>query len=332
MKRWTHRPEMSNWGDFGPDDQKGRLNLITPERRRAAAREVREGIAFPLSMPLDFPRGSGITDARLPPKLFATQLNGQATYNLRFSPPHRDVACDDAAVLYLQRSTQWDSLAHMGALFDADGSGEERKVYYNGYRGGLDIRNPDEADGPRALALGVENMAETGVQGRGVLVDLRAECGTERVAFGYDRLMDVMRRQAVVVEEGDIVCFHTGMADLIVEAGDDEAKVREAFQSCAVLDSSDTRLLHWISEAGIAALAADNFGIEDAHPHGPDDVLMPLHHHCIFKLGMPLGELWRLGELAGWLRRNRRSRFLLTAPPLMLPGAVGSPVTPVATV
>ena len=45
-----------------------------------------------------------------------------------------------------------------------------------------------------------------------------------------------------------------------------------------------------------------------------------------------LGELWHLTRLADWLRANNRSRFLLTAPPLRLPGAVGSPVTPVATV
>jgi kynurenine formamidase len=47
---------------------------------------------------------------------------------------------------------------------------------------------------------------------------------------------------------------------------------------------------------------------------------------------MPLGELWYLAELAAWLAQNERTRFLLTAPPLRLPGAVGSPVTPVATV
>jgi hypothetical protein len=57
-----------------------------------------------------------------------------------------------------------------------------------------------------------------------------------------------------------------------------------------------------------------------------------LHEHCLFKLGVPLGELWWLGDLARWLREHGRSRFLLTAPPLRLPGAVGSPVTPVATV
>jgi hypothetical protein len=59
---------------------------------------------------------------------------------------------------------------------------------------------------------------------------------------------------------------------------------------------------------------------------------MPLHEHCLFKNGIHLGEMWYLTELARWLRSRSRSRFLLTAPPLRLPGAVGSPATPVATV
>ena len=56
--------------------------------------------------------------------------------------------------------------------------------------------------------------------------------------------------------------------------------------------------------------------------------MLPLHQHCLFKIGVNLGEIWRLSELADWLRSNNRSRFLLTAPPLRLPGAVGSPATP----
>jgi len=60
--------------------------------------------------------------------------------------------------------------------------------------------------------------------------------------------------------------------------------------------------------------------------------LMPLHEHCLFKNGIHLGEMWYLTELARWLRSQRRNRFLLTAPPLRLPGAVGSPATPVGTV
>jgi len=82
-------------------------------------------------------------------------------------------------------------------------------------------------------------------------------------------------------------------------------------------------------------LIADNYGVE-AVPSLPGagdcHAGLPLHEHCLFKLGCNLGELWYLHELATWLRAHKRSRFLLTAPPLRLPGAVGSPATPVATV
>ena len=46
MQRWINKPDGSNWGRFGPDDQRGKMNLLTPERRVAAAREVKEGLAF----------------------------------------------------------------------------------------------------------------------------------------------------------------------------------------------------------------------------------------------------------------------------------------------
>jgi kynurenine formamidase len=105
---------------------------------------------------------------------------------------------------------------------------------------------------------------------------------------------------------------------------------------CCALDGRDERLLQWISDSGIAALAADNYAVE-RYPARPPatpgaHALLPLHHHCLFKLGLPLGELWYLRELAEWLRANDRSHFMLTAPPLRLPGAMGSPVTPIATV
>jgi len=82
------------------------------------------------------------------------------------------------------------------------------------------------------------------------------------------------------------------------------------------------------------ALIADNYAVE-AHPPSPQEgecAFLPLHQHCLFKLGVHLGEIWHLSPLADWLREHQRSRFLLTAPPLRLPGAVGSPATPIATV
>ena len=83
-------------------------------------------------------------------------------------------------------------------------------------------------------------------------------------------------------------------------------------------------------------LIADNYAVE-ATPARKGHLLgccatLPLHEHCLFKLGIHLGEIWHLTPLADWLRAHGRNRFLLTAPPLRLPGAVGSPATPIATV
>jgi hypothetical protein len=86
----------------------------------------------------------------------------------------------------------------------------------------------------------------------------------------------------------------------------------------------------------MAALIADNFAVEgypSRLPAGCDFCTgLPLHQQCLFKLGIHLGELWHLSQLAAWLGENSRSRFFLTAPPLRLPGSFGSPLTPVATV
>lgn len=102
---------------------------------------------------------------------------------------------------------------------------------------------------------------------------------------------------------------------------------------CAALDGGDPGLQAWLMDNKIATLVADNYTVERIEPaarQGPH--LLPLHHFCLVKRGIRLGELWHLSELAGALRARRRTAFLLTAPPLRLPGAVGSPVTPVATV
>src|SRR5450759_3768681 len=56
--RWKQRPPGSNWGDFGPDDQRGRMNLVTPEKVLQGVAEVQTGMRFCLSLPLDYPGGS----------------------------------------------------------------------------------------------------------------------------------------------------------------------------------------------------------------------------------------------------------------------------------
>jgi kynurenine formamidase len=337
--RWINRPDGANWGDFGPDDELGRLNLLTPERVRRAVAEVRQGLAFCLSLPLDFPGGNILNPRRHPPRRFATVRDGNANYNFPLSsevPEFTDVICDDSVLIHTQYSTQWDSLAHVGAEFDADGDGEAEVVYYNGWRGGEDVVGPPDGDafeGVEARRLGIEKMANKAVQGRGVLVDLRRHLGNDRTLVGHDQLMRIMEADGVEVEEGDMLCLHTGFADLLLGMGrkPDGERLQNA---CAALDGRDPALLRWIDDSGIACLVADNYAVE-AYPATPGTgrhASLPLHELCLFKLGIHLGELWYLSELAAHLHQVGRSRFLLTAPPLRLPGAVGSPATPIATV
>lgn len=345
-QRWKERPPGSNWGEFGPDDTRGRMNYVTREKVLEGVAEVKAGIAFCLSLPLDYPGGNALNPRRSPPRLAPTLRAGKANFCYPFAnedPLLTDVVCDDQVLLTLQYSTQWDSLAHVGGRFDADGDGKAEMVFYNGYRAGEHITTAPERSGAEGWArfegssagpLGIDNLAAHGAQGRGVLVDLHAHFGRERKAVGYDALMRVMEADKVTVEKGDFVCFYTGFADVILELNrNPDPKLLHG--TCTGLDGRDDKVLKWITDSGCAALIADNYAVEiiPSSPFKPQPhALMPIHEHCLFKNGIHLGEMWYLSELAKWLREHQRSRFLLTAPPLRLPGAVGSPAAAVATV
>jgi len=350
-KRWTQRPPGSTWGDWGDDDELGRINLLTPEKVLQGAREVEAGISFCLSLPLDLPGGTTLNQRRHPPVLASTEdMNGTPAnfYNVHMSemegfgdPKYVDVWADDVVTLALQYSTQWDSLAHVGAEFDADGDGVDEAVYYNGYRAGVDLVGPStdargDGSGHRCFAhhLGLEHMAAHGVQGRGVLVDLVHHLGLEWRGVDRQTLEEIMAADGVVVEPGDMLLVHTGFATKVLEWGGN-ATPRDLFTTGTYLDAHDKSLLEWITESQISALVADNYAVEGLLGKDQDPSrhsFLPIHHHCLFRLGIPLGELWYLHDLAAWLREHNRSRFLLTAPPLRLPGIVGSPTTPIATV
>lgn len=340
-KRWKLRPEGSNWGDFGPDDEIGRMNLIDANIRKAAAKEISEGRAFCLSLPLDFPGGSSFVKTRREPELF-TVPRGEGAHNYNYpwhdmtcNREHLDITCDDAVTLFTQYSTQWDAFAHYGQFFDVDGTGNLEMVYYNGFRANTDIL-PPTPDGklPGAKALGIEKLAETCAQGRGTMVNFHAVYGNDRVAVGYDDLMRIMDAQKVDVARGDFLFFYTGFDDVLLGMNR-EPDGHLLHNVCSGLDGGDERLLQWITDSGVVALISDNTAVEllpaKRRAPGPRP-LMPLHSHCLFKQGIHLGELWLLRDLARWLVANDRTHFFVTAPPLRLPGAVGSPSTPVATV
>ena len=112
-----------------------------------------------------------------------------------------------------------------------------------------------------AKALGIEGMAANGVQGRGVMIDLNRDGDERRAVIGYDALMRTIERDKVEIETGDLVCLHTGYADLLLRNyGHVDHEL--AHNRCAVLNGRDRRLLQWITDSGLSALIADNFAVE----------------------------------------------------------------------
>lgn len=349
VPRWQARPERSTWGDWGPEDRLGRMNLVGPEQVRRGAAEVRDGRTFSLSLPLDRPLG-GLSAHRLPPIVRPTVRAGHVNANCAMSVAHpgaSDIVSDDLVVLHTQFSTQWDAFGHIGARFDADDDGEREIRYYNGWRGAQDVsfptdvrqaglaslRDVDGAEHGRASTsdagpVDITALARHGVQGRAVLVDLEAHHGRRHRVIGYDALRAVLDADDVLVEEGDLLLLHTGFARALQEGVPNDTS-----SAGVALDGADRDLQDWIAASGVAAVAADNPAIEAFPAPGRRDgePVLPLHELCLFRLGVHLGELWWLSDLAAHLRAGGRSRFLLTAPPLHLPGATGSPVTPVAT-
>ena len=234
QKRWTKRPENSTWGDYGADDQLGRMNELTPAKVKQGIAEVKEGRTFCLSMPLDYPGGNVLNPRRHPPQIRPSLRGDKPNWHYRTEwdkPGMIDVINDDVVIMHLQYSTQWDTLAHVGALFDANGTGKAEPTFYNGYRGGIDLVGPSEGKDAGAVpgtfveakgtssanALGVENMAVKCLQGRGVMIDLFAHYGRKRHAVGYDDLMRVMAADGIKVEAGDFVLLRTGFDEVILE-------------------------------------------------------------------------------------------------------------------
>jgi kynurenine formamidase len=122
----------------------------------------------------------------------------------------------------------------------------------------------------------------------------------------------------VAIRSGDIILVRTGSLRRFRETG------RGLFDDFAGLD---WRCAAWLHEHQVAAVAADNVGVEC----GPQDgMMLPLHMLCLRDMGMIFGEMWELDALAADCAADGIFEFQLVAPPLHVTGAVGSPVNPLA--
>jgi hypothetical protein len=294
-----------SWDVHGRGDQLGTLNRLTPAVVAAATASVRSGERVGVSLPLELPD----------PPFF-----GRQAFRHSFTAMGPFAWDDWIDGFYLQCSSQWDGLRHVGSGPDG---------WYGGWPG-----QPDADPEP----LGIHHWAERGIIGRGVLVDLaasRADTGYDpftSVAFGPDDLEAALSAAGVALRYGDILCVRTGWMDKYLaldRAGRVElgAGLVDVTGYLAAGLSGSEEMSRFLWDSGVAAVACDNPAVEVV----PGDRSVGfLHGRLIPHLGFAIGELFDFGPLAQACRRERRSEFLFVSVPLNVTGAVGSPANAVA--
>ncbi len=298
----------SAWGLFGPEDNLGLVNLMTPERVAAAAGLVRTGRMFPLDMPL------GSIDPAL------AKYRGTPRHTVLHQPG--SVGFDDLYDnFYPQASSQWDSLGHVGYAPDA---------FYNG---------ATEADVQSGARNTVEHWARHGIAGRAILLDVpraMAEAGREyqpgeATVIGIEELELARRRAGVDYAAGDVVLLHTGFAAWYTEQS---YAVRERMHGRIIAPglAHTEAMAEYLWDTHAAAIAADTFAVE-VWPIDPSPAAHPfgfLHHMLIGQFGMALGELWWLKDLADSCAADGVHESFLVSVPMNAPGGIGSPANAMA--
>jgi kynurenine formamidase len=285
--------ELSNWGRWGDDDDRGTLNLISQVSRKAALSTVRTGETVSCARPLDLRRPSD------PP-----------------APQHFMTATGDRAPAGgMGMAVDWVGFAFHGSHvthLDAHSHIFWKGKLYNG-RPAQDV-----SVWQRARSGGVDAASE-GIVTRGVLLDIPRHRSVPRLApgeaVGVDEMQECAAVQGVVIGEGDAVLVRTGR----------DVEPLDESPGMAGLHAST---LPWIREYGISLLGCDN--ISDAQPSRVGGVRLPIHSVGLVGLGLWLLDNAYLETLAQKCEERGAWDFLFNCLPLRFERATGSPVNPIA--
>lgn len=306
-------PKGSAWGLWGDADELGTLNLLTPSRRKAGARLVRQGKSFGLSLPLN----------REPSDSFFNRPVAEHKIIKKGYP-----AFDDHLVMNTQSSTHWDGLRHFAHMAGRDPM-EPR--FYNGV-------SADEFVGPQATdRLGMQNYAREGIVGRGVLLDYKGWCdeqgtgdfrgtGEER-SVTADELQRVAEFQGTTFQTGDILLVRFGWTAGYLKTGtiQKQAWTTQGPNVQLVGLANEERSLEWLWDNHFAAVASDAPTFESWPTKKTK-----LHETILSLWGCPIGEFFNLEALAEDCRKDGVYEFLFTSAPIHIIGGVAGPANPLA--
>lgn len=303
--------QFSNWGRWGDDDERGALNFVGPEEIKAAAGLVRRGKVISMTLPYDL-HGPQTGSFRANPLNLMTDtgtdhLSGaQNTLPGAWGEAKGFGFSDDVLVMPNQSGTQWDGLAHIFW----------KGKMYNGH----DAANVT-AKGAGHCGIEVHN---TSFVMRGILLDVARYKGVDSLDPGYaitiEDLDGTADRQGVEARKGDAILIRTGMMGARKGDWGDYAG--------GPAPGLSLHTAPWLHEHEIAALATDTWGCE-VRPN-EIDLFQPLHIVALVHMGIPFGEIWDLEAIGQDCADDGVYEFMLSAAPLPITGAAGSPLNALA--
>jgi kynurenine formamidase len=303
----------SNWGRWGPDDELGALNYLDTAEVLRGVRHVRTGEVYTLQIQMGRTDGPG--DPLWPGREGIKRQNvlDESTWDGEDAPqfPGGLHYADDTAHIFLQGSTQYDALGHVWY----DGK------LWNGYDARSTVGGMDKAS--------VLPIAEKGVVGRGVLVDMARHRGKDWLdkgeTFDHEDLEAAAKAQGVEIEPHDVLCVRTGFMKYWYELND-KKEFYDGFNEPGLTYSRE--LVEWFKAREIPNLVTDTIANEVTYEPGTG-VALPLHCALMRNLGVALTEIAWLDDLADACAADGRWSFLYVAAPLKVVNGTGAPVNPV---
>ncbi len=290
--------ELKNWGRWGADDERGTLNLITPEKTKGALALAKEGVTVSCALPL--PVAPGPMNFRPVAHMMLRAGDAVADEGLQFTSDYFAIAPHGM------------STSHLDALCHVVSNGK----LYNGFDKG-EVRSSGASR--NSIMSGKDGLVS-----RGVFLDIPGLKGKDWLDPGEqihpEDLSAAEDRQGVRVEPGDILLVGTGRDARLAAVG--------PWSLGEGLAGLYADCLPWLKERDIAIIGCD--GVSDVIPSGIEGSIQPIHEVIIASMGVHILDNLCLQRLSEACRSRNRYEFLLMLGPLRLEMGTASPVNPVA--
>jgi kynurenine formamidase len=281
---------------WGPDDEIGAANLLTPQLALDAAKLVKTGKTYALGVE---------TSARTPafgPRSWALVINQPGQAGGVGLGPTKTNYNDDIYMGYVGTGSQIDGLGHIGV----------DNVYYNCNR------NSDFVQANGLKKLGIEKVPN--IVTRGVVLDMAAHFGQpvvpEGTAFNRKEIDEVARKQGIEIRKGDVVLFHTGWLSLV---GRDDKRYLAGEPGLGKEGAE------YLVSKEVVAVGADSWGLE-AIPFEPGVGVFEVHQILIARNGTYILENMNTAPLV----QDQAWEFMFVLGPSRITGGVQGIINPTA--